>query len=330
MKRQATIGGLLLVVFLVMLAAGCRKAESVRILGGGPTGGTFENFARGLAQLLNQEMPGARVKAEHSGGSIDNLVQVELGKNDMALVYSGDAFLGRKGELRRGEQATGQVMALARLYGAAAQLLVPRNSQVHAPHDLRKRRIAIGNPGSGSALAAVRFFHSLGIWEDVIPVYVGFDMGLEDLRQGNVDAVWMLVGFPNLSLRKFGHEVPMRILDLFGETGARPFFETYPFYSASRIPAGTYPGQERDVSTFQDAALWVANQRMDEEFVYNALNILFSEKGLAIMRTADPAAVDLDVRKGMEGVTIPLHPGAERFWREKRKLLPRHTRPPQT
>lgn len=329
MKGQATISGLLLAMFLAVIGTGCGKPDNGKTLGGGPAGGTFQNVAAGMARFLNQEMPDARIKADHSGGSIDNLLRVERGEIDMALVYSGDAFLGRKGELRMGERATGHVMALARLYGAAAQLIVPQNSPVHKPHDLRKMRIAIGNPGSGSAISAVRFFHSLGIWEDVIPVYVGFNMGLEELRQGNVHAVWMLVGFPNLSLRKFGHEVPIRLIDLFGGTAAGSFFETHPFYTAARIPAGTYPGQDRDVSTFQDVTLWVVNRRMKEAFVYQSLKLLFSEKGLGAMRSADPAAADLTVKKGLDGITIPLHPGAERFWREMGKFSQQFTMPPQ-
>lgn len=293
------------------------------LLGGGPTGGTFQNFAVGLADLFSRDIPRVRVRAEHTGGSIDNLIRVDGGKASMALVYAGDAYLGSRGELRLGEPATKNVRALARLYGAAAQLIVPQRSPVQAPQDLRRLRVAIGNPGSGSALAAQRFFSSLGIWEEIIPVYVGFDMGLDELRLGIVDAVWMLVGLPNLSVRKFAHEVPVRIIDLADAAAAGGFFQTYPYYAMVSIPAGTYRGQERDVSTFQDAALLVANPRVSEDFAYRALNLLFSRKGLDRMRSADPAAGDLKEEKGLTGITIPLHPGAERFWRERGALPPR-------
>lgn len=316
MKRRAAISGLLLLMILSALPVGCRKQGTTLTLGGGPTGGTFQNFAVALAQLINRDMPGVSVKAQHSGGSVDNLIEVERSDFDMGLVYAGDAFLGRKGGLRPGMPLVEKARALARLYGGAAQLVVRQSSSIRSPRELQRRRIAIGNPGSGSALAAQRFFLSLGIWEDIIPVHVGFDMGLEELRRGSVDAVWMVVGFPNRSILKFTQEVPVRLLDLI-DANAAPFFKAYPFYTAARIPAGTYSGQERDVSTFQDAVLWIANQRVNEEFVYRALNLLFSGKGLALMRSADPAAADLSEGKGVLGVTIPLHPGAERFWRER-------------
>lgn len=320
MKRRTTRWGLLLLLLLAILPAGCRKQQSRLVLGGGPTGGTFQNFAISLERVINQGMSGVHVTAEHTGGSIDNLLQVDRGKIQMALVYAGDAYLARRGELR-GEPAAVNVRALARLYSAAAQVVVPQGSSVQTPYDLRHKRIAIGNPGSGSAFAAQRFFSSLGIWEEIIPIYVGFDMGLDDLRRKNVDAVWLLVGFPNGSLRKFSSEEPIRFLDLFDTAAASGFFKTYPYYAVVRIPAGTYSGQERDVLTFQDAVLWVANPRVNEDFVCQALKLLFSEKGLAKMRSVDPVASDLIEEKGLTGITIPLHFGAERFWRERGTLL---------
>lgn len=316
MKRRTMTCGLVLLFIISVFAGGCSKPGSRVELGGGPTGGTFQNFAVALAAIINREMPGVRVTAEHSGGSVDNLIQVERRKRDMGLAYAGDAYLASKGELRQGMPATEGVRALARLYGAAAQLVVPQASTVRTPRDLQKMRIAIGNPGSGSALAAQRYFRSLGIWEEVIPIYVGFDMGLEELRRENVNAVWLVVGFPNLSLRKFARDVPVRLLDLTEPTAASDFFTIYPYYSAVSIPAGTYPGQEHGVSTFQDATLLVAGTQVDEAFVYQALQLLFSEKGLQGMRAADPAAMDLAEKKGLAGVTIPLHPGAVRFWQE--------------
>lgn len=306
----------MLLFLLSLLAFGCGKKKTLT-LGGGPTGGTFQNFALGVAGLLNKEMPGVRINVRHSGGSIDNLLQVDRETIPMALVYAGDAYLGSKGELRSGLPPTKNVQGVARLYGAAAHLVVRQDSHVQELRDLRNRRVAIGNTGSGSALAAIRFFTSQGMWEDIIPIYIGFDMGLKDLREGNVDAVWLLVGSPNLSLAKFTHEVPIRLLDLFTASTMKSFFTTYPFYNAEHIPANTYFGQEREVLTFQDGALLVANSLLDDSFVYRVLGLLFSNKGMVYLRATDPAAGDISDARGLQGITIPLHPGAKHFWQER-------------
>ena len=316
MKRHATVTTLLLITLLLLLPTACKGPRGRLTLGGGPTGGTFHNFATGLAQIINEGMPEVRVTAERSGGSVDNLTRVEEGKIAMGIVFAGDAYLGSRGELREGMAPTRNVRAMTRLYGATAHLVVKQSSSIRSPFDLKKNRIAIGNPGSGSALAARHYFQSLGIWQEIVPLHVGFDMGLDELRSGNVEAVWLLVGSPNLSVRKLAHETPIRLIDLLGTPSAQHLFETYPYYTATRIPAGSYPDQDQAVSTFEDPALLVVNAQIGAEIVNTTLKLLFSQKGLDQMISADPAARNLSRGKGLAGVTIPLHPGAERFWQE--------------
>ena len=259
MKRHAAAITLLLITLLLLLPTACKGPQSRLALGGGPTGGTFHNFATGLAQIINEGMPEIRVTAERSGGSVDNLARVEEGKIAMGIVFASDAYLGSRGELREGMAPTRNVRAMSRLYGATAHLVVRQSSSIRSPLDLKKNRIAIGNPGSGSALAARRYFQSLGIWQEIVPLHVGFDMGLDELRRGNVEAVWLLVGSPNLSVRKLAHETPIRLIDLLGAPSAQHLFETHPYYTATLIPAGSYPDQNQAVSTFEDPALLVVN-----------------------------------------------------------------------
>jgi TRAP transporter TAXI family solute receptor len=214
------------------------------------------------------------------------------------------------------QPATENVVALVRLFGSAAQLVVPRSSPIRTPYDLRKTRVAIGNHGSGSALSAELFFRSLGIWEEITPIYANVTMSLSELSQWGVEAVWLLVGFPNQALQETNRTFPIRLIDLTEEVVLSGFFSVYPSYSLARIPSGTYVGQDLDIFTFQNSILWVANRETDEELVYRALKILFNDQSLARMRSALPAAKDLDVKKGLRGVKIPLHPGAVRFLRD--------------
>jgi TRAP transporter TAXI family solute receptor len=316
MRRQTLIYGVLFLSLLALLAEGCERKKEI-VIGGGPAGGTFENFASALAKLLNENMPHVRVTVKHTGGSIENLREVEEGKIPMALVFGGDAFLGSKGMLSNGFPITKDVLAVTRLYGAVAHLVVIRYSHIKELRDLKGARIAIGNPGSGSALSAMHFFASQGIWEEIIPVHEGFDMSMEDLRARNVDAVWLLVGAPNLSVAKLCREEPVRFIDLYEPAGFSAFMKAYPFYTPARITANTYYGQHRDVLTFQDSTILVANPRLDATFVHHTLELLFSQKEMAQLRAAVPDAGDLDENKGLLGVPIPLHPGAAKFWQER-------------
>ncbi len=317
MKMRVTI---CLLGLLWVLVVGCERQDQALSLGGGPGGSSFHGFSIAMAELFALQLPEFPVKVHRSGGSVVNLVRVEQGKLSMGLVYAGDAYLGRLGKLSRYPEPTQKVRALARLYGASAQLLVLKSSPIKSPFDLRKTRVAVGSPGSGSAISARRFFKSLGLWEEITPIYAGFAMGLDDLGSGRVEAVWMLVGVPNARLMETARNLPLRLLDLFDAAVVSGFFENYPFYGVATVSAGTYPGQVRDVRTFQDSVLWITSTQMDESQAYRALELLFSQQGVAYMRSRQTVAEDLDSEKGLMGVNIPLHQGAERFWKARAGL----------
>lgn len=318
--RQICVVVLAVAVAAALLAS-CRQ-RPLSHFGGGPTGSTLHHFAEGLVGLINQEKLAFHLVLNRSGGSLANLTEVNEGNYDMALVYAGDADLGSRGKLDQNLPPTTHVRALARLYGAPAQLVVLQGSAIHSPRELRRRRVAIGNPGSGSALAAERYFRSLGMWREIIPVYLGTVMALEDLEKGAVDAVWEQSGVPSAPLQAFARRASLRLLDLQADALASGLFEHYPFYTATYIPAGTYRGLKGDVATFQDAALWVANDRVSSEFIRKALALVFSAAGQKQLLKADPVAKDLSVELGLYGVHIPLHPGALLFWQEQGIALP--------
>lgn len=317
---------LLALLLLLITGSGCSKRETTLVLGAGPHGGTFQVLATGLAELVTTNLPGIRVKAEPSGGSVANLFSVDKGERSLGLVFAGDAFLGSRGTLETGQPATGNVRALARLYGAAAHVAVLSESGIRTPRDLADRRVAIGSYGSGSALSAKRYFQALGIWEKVIPVHIGYDLGISGLNQQTVDAIWFQVGYPNDSILKLSRERPVRFLNLDDATAESNFYAAHPYCSPAVIPAHTYVGQETDIRTFQDAALLVANAQVNGEDVYRILKLLFSDKGMAWMRSVFPAARDLVTEKGLDGIKIPLHPGAERFWKENAPRLTKKSR----
>jgi hypothetical protein len=109
---------------------------------------------------------------------------------------------------------------------------------------------------------------------------------------------------------------PIRFLDLWDVASPSGFFQKYPYYSLSSIPAGTYKGQELEIYSIESPILLVANKELDEKIVYRLLKLLFSNAGLEKMRSMHPAAWGLDVRRGAGGVNISYHPGAVKFLNE--------------
>lgn len=300
-------------VVLALAAGACERSRQTIRFGGGAEGGTIQRFAEAVATVVNQGLTTARIKVEPSGGANINLTGVNEGKLDMSIVYGSQLIP----EGKEKPPPTESVTALARLYGPAAQLVVMAGSPIQTPYDLVNQRVAIGPPGSASAIIAQRYFRSLGIWDEIIPLSIGPSQALKELSGYEIGAVWQVIGFPSDSFRDASRQMRLRLIDLLPAAEKGGFFQTYPFYVPARIPAGTYEGQGADVVTFQDSAIWVANRNVDEDLAYAALKFLFSESSLRQMRSLHPVARDLEIDKAYVRVGIPYHPGAMRYWMER-------------
>ena len=287
---------------------------------GGPEEGTFTIFTAGIAACLERQNPELAIKALKTGGSSDNLKMVNKGKAEIGLAYAADSYLGFHGDLEDDKDRYSDIRALGRVYSATAELVVRHNSIIETPYDLVKRRIAIGSPGSGSAHSAERYFRSLGIWHQLTPIYIGYHLGMMELSSGRAEAVWQLVGAPSRSIEHLNLKVPLRFIDLARAARASDFFVHYPFYTKAEIPAKTYRGQDRPIETFQDQTLLVCHIDTDPQLITELLNLIYSPVGVAALRKRHPIAADLNSHKGLQGVTIPLLPVAETFWKELGQL----------
>ena len=290
--------------------------------GGGPTGGTFNFFANKIASVASARDEKLDIAPRGSGGSAENLRTLNQSGVDMGIVYAGDAFLGRGGELPGDPTRYDKVRALGFLYGAPAQLVVRADSDIRTVADLAGRSVAVGNPGSGAALSAERFLRHLGLWDKMKIRHLGYSQAAADFADQRIDAFWVLVGYPNAAIVEAASRQPIRLLDLDAEAESSGFYGKYPFYDRVDVPAGTYAGQDEPVHTFQDGALWCASQSLDDGVVYESLKAIYSEEGLQAMAAAHKAARDMSVASGLNGVSIPLHPGAVRFWQEQGMVIP--------
>jgi TRAP transporter TAXI family solute receptor len=337
MKRFLALSLFLLATLSLLLAAGCSsepgpdKGDSPAqkqiqkkylAFGGGPTGGTFNFFANKMSSIVSARHGRLVVSPKGSGGSAENLRSLDKDAVDLGIVYSGDAFLGRTGGLPSDGTSYDGVRALSFLYGAPAQLVVRADSGIRSAMDLTGKVVAVGNPGSGAALSAERFLRHLGLWDKLEHRSLGYSQAATDFVDRKIDAFWLLVGYPNSAIIEAAGRIPLRLIDLHDDAVSSKFYETYPFYTEVDIPAGTYEGQDEAVRTFEDASLWCASAVIDEQTVYDCLWAVYSPEGLKEMAVAHEAARDMTVANGLRGVSIPLHPGAVRFWKEQGLTIP--------
>ncbi len=289
--------------------------ETVRqAFGGGPVGGAFQTFANAMALIMQDSYEYLDIAAEGTGGSGANLRGVNAGDFQYGLVYSGDAYLGLRGELPEDPNTYEEVRPISSLYGGVAHLVVSAASGIESVDDLPGKRIALGNAGSGAALAAERYFSTLGLLDQMQVEFLGYSQAASAMGDGQLDGFWVLAAFPNSSVIEASTFTEVRLIDLYNPGVEGGFFDAFPFYTQRDLLGGAYTGVDEDVPSFQDTAMLVANAAVPEDVVYNALVAIYSAEGLERMREAHPAAAEMSREGGLAGLSTPIHPGAMRYW----------------
>jgi len=319
--RKALLFGLVAAVAVAFtMTPAIAENYSVKI-GGGPTGGTFNTFANAMAVYIPKVLPNIQATAVGSGGSVENVKRVSGGESDFGLCYAVDSALGYSGKLPMDDVKYSNLRALGYLYGAPAQLVVNADSGIKSGMDLKGKRVAVGNAGSGAAASAERFFRHIGVWEHFKPQFMGYSAAASAFQDGKLDAFWVLVGYPNRSVIEASVQVKIGLVNVGVDAEKTNFYDAYA-YSPAIIPAGTYGKGMPECKTFQDSTMLSANKDLSTDLVYSVMKALWSQKGMATMKTAHKSFAEMTLENGFKGASVPLHPGAVKFWKEMGKEIP--------
>jgi TRAP transporter TAXI family solute receptor len=313
MRKKFSVAVLVFFIFL------CRysEAETYRFVGG-PAGGTFQYYAEGLASLGAGS--GINVKADASEGSVVNVRLVNSGKADFGIAYSGDIFKALHGMLSKDTKKYSEVRVMGYLFSAAAQLVVKADSGIRSAKDLKGQSVGVGNFGSAALMNAELFFSEIGLWHSLKKKFEGYNQAEAAFSKGEQAAFWVFTGFPNDAVEKAAAHNRIALIDLLKDIQETDMFKKYPYFTKTVIPANTYRGVTADTPTFQDSALWIVNPRVSADDVYKLLSTVYSDEGLKFMAKIHPSAKEMRLENGLRGAVTPLHPCAEKFWKEKGML----------
>lgn len=323
MKKTLFTAIAVLAVLTMVLSFGATSAVAKErvIFGGGPAGGTFQVVANAI-QVYDpvKAMEGLSVKAQTSAGSVENLRKTNAGKQQMSTVYSGHVWLGREGKMKNDEKKYENVMAVAWLYGAPAQLVVKKDSGIKSVKDLVGKKVGVGNAGSGAFANCELFFSHMGVWEKIERNAMGYNDAAAAFGNNQLDAFWLFTAFPSGAVIMAAQTNDIAMIDLGADAEASGFFADYPYFGKLAVPAGTYKGVDTDTPSFQDSALWVANKDVPDEVVYDLLSAIYTDEGLAHMLSQKKTFKNMSLDTGATNIVTPFHPGAAKFWKEKGKM----------
>jgi TRAP transporter TAXI family solute receptor len=291
------------------------------VFGGGPAGGTFQVVANAIQVYKPvKAVEGFTVKAQSSAGSVENLRKTNSGKQQMSVVYSGHVYLGRNGMMKKDPRKYTDVLAVAWLYGAPAQMVVRAGSGIKSIKDLAGKKVGVGNAGSGAFANCELFFSHMGVWDKIERNAMGYNDAAAAFGNNQLDAFWLFTAFPSGAVIMAAQTNKIALLDLDADAKASGFYEKYPYFGKLAVPAGTYRGVDYDAPSFQDSALWVANSKVPADVVYELLSLIYTDEGLKHMYGQKKTFKKMSLQTGATNIVTPFHPGAEKFWKEKGML----------
>ncbi|MFC7704198.1 TAXI family TRAP transporter solute-binding subunit [Plastorhodobacter daqingensis] len=305
-----TIRSLLLAGLVAGLGAVPAVAQERISIGTGGTGGLFYVIGAGVADVLNQHMPGATARAEVTGASVENIRRVAAGQMTFGFSSSSTLYEATVGEGPFDSPLP--VSGIAYLYPAVLQVATTADTGITAFEGLDGKRINLGPPGSNSAVLVQRMLEAYGIFNPANVQFLSYTEGTSALMNGTIDATVVLAGAPTAALIDLGAQRDMRLLSV-EEDRLAEMLARYPYYQIYAIEAGTYEGQAEPVIAINDpAALFTSNDASDET-IYQITRTIF--ENLPQLGEVHPQARAIALETATE-LPVALHPGAQRFFDE--------------
>jgi TRAP transporter TAXI family solute receptor len=306
-------------VALALLAGpGQAQQKSVRLsIATGGTGGVYYPLGGGLAAVLSKNLPGVEATAEVTSASVDNVKLVGAGKVDVAFTLADTAADGFHGVGKFKEKVA--IRSLAVLYANKSQWVTVQGTGIETMRDLKGRRIATGAPGSGTETIALRILEAYGLDpdKDVKREKLSVAESVNALKDRKIDAFFWSGGVPTAAVTDLG-ATPGMTIKLLDHADAVPnLVKKYgQLYVKGIIPAGSYPGQAKDVEVAEVWNLLVVDEKMDEKLAHDLVKTLFEKKADLVAVHQEAKNLDLAAQY-LGGSPIPFHPGAARYFAEQ-------------
>ena len=301
-------------MLLTLVACGDSAGAAKMTMGTGSPTGTYYAFGGVLGQYMTAEA-GVAVNVVSSDGSKANIESIDAGDYQLGFVQSDVMSYAWSGE--RSFEETGAIQSfrvIGGLYAEAVQL-VTMDESIQSVADLKGKTVSIGAPGSGVYFNAMDILTSAGLTlDDINPQYLSFDASTSDLKDGKIDAAFIVAGAPTAAVTELCMTSDAHLVPIDGDIAAK-LMETGPFYTAYTIPAGTYNGQDTDIVTVTVKATLIVSADADEETVYNLTKAIFDNMDAIAVENGKGA--ELSLENATSGMTVPFHPGAAKYFAEQ-------------
>ncbi len=297
------------------LFAGQVWAQQYLRIGTGGTAGTYYPIGVLMASVVSQQ-DRIVATAQSSNGSLGNVISITSGSLESGFSQADVASWAYHGSgIFEGKPRLGSLRLIANLYPESIQIVVKRGLGIKTVADLKGKRVALDEAGSGTLISARQVLKAYGLGEaDLKPEYIKPNQAGDRLKAGTLDAFFFTGGAPAKAITDL-LTTGIDLLPIDAAQALRMRADS-PFLVSDTIPADTYPGIGA-TPTLSVGAQWVTRDVVDAELVYQVTQSLYSASAQQALAKGHAKGRFITLDNAVQGAGIPFHPGALRFYREK-------------
>jgi len=327
--EQKTIAIIIAIIVIVGVAAGLALrggkggTYTVSILTGSVSG-TYYPVGQTYADLLKKYSNGKiDAKALEGRASVSNIKSLCAGEANAALAQNDISYYAYHGETIDAFKGKPQkcIRAVAVLYPETIQIVVLKDSGINTIYDLAGKKVAVGAEGSGTYWNARQILEAAGIWDQIQPEYKKFSEIVEDLKLGNIDAAFLTAGTPTSAVEQLAAVADIKLVPVPDEIYQK-LKQNYPFYAKVVVTKDTYEDLDSDVQTVAVMSMLLVRDDVPKDVVYLMTKILFEHADELKSQVQKKSVQYISLDHALEGLSIPLHPGAYEYYKEKGLNVP--------
>ncbi|QYJ79204.1 TAXI family TRAP transporter solute-binding subunit [Shewanella acanthi] len=285
----------------------------INILTGG-TSGVYYPIGVALSQLYGNGIEGAKTSVQATKASVENLNLLQAGRGELALALGDSVAAAYQGDEDAGfKKPLDKIRILSAAYPNYIQIVANKESGIKTLADLKGKRISVGAPKSGTELNARAILKAAGLsYDDLGKVeFLPYAESVELIKNRQLDATLQSSGLGMAALRDLASTMPVNFVEIPADVVAKI---NNPAYQTGVIPASTYDGQTTDIATVAIQNLFVTQMEVSDELAYQMTKLMYTN--LDRLGNAHSAAKAISLDKATKNLPAPLHPGAERYFKE--------------
>jgi len=291
------------------------SAKKLVTIASGWVVGVYFPLAGALSRIAHEKLPDIKITVESSGASVANAKLIGSGDADMAILQNDIAFYALKGVKPMFDKAIPNMRGMTSLYPEHCQIQARKDAKIGSPKDLKGKRVCVGPLGSGTEQNAIQILEAYGLtFGDLSRVErLTATESADYLKDGRIDAAFYTVGVGASGLVDVAMMIDTMIVPI-DSAHADLLIKKYPFYSKVNVPKGVYKGVDQDVPTVAVLAILVTRAELEEDIVYRITKVMF--ENIKDIERAHAKGKEVRLETATVGMPIPLHPGAEKYFKE--------------